>query len=686
MKTYLNRSRFNSSRYSSFMNNNSRYLNENIQPSNYSNLPTIESRYPIYNNYQTPNQKLEELKQKGITIQLLTLQSPLEVQMNGFERGIIPAGVKVHLIKSHQGSYIRTPDGKFFAIRQSTSTEIMNPKSMPVALPPPPPPLPPPPPPSTSSYGLLDELLLDSSSLPSTNLSSSSLTDNLNDEIDLLFDDLNVTLPPSSSTFENINLWDNDCFQQNNFDLDLFLNQSNISVSSNNINNNNNNNNNNNRSKDDIDLFPESIIYFYPAKEDLMRQKLVDCGEIIGLIQYFKYDLFSSIPKEFNFKKSFVICQHYGRHCAFLVLSKDRFISDEANIHLNHILQLFNMLYGTFNHIQSTYPDIHQIRMYLKQTLTPITEYIFNENRSIKNLFSTIDYAPLKQNNRQCLFNIKHLLNHLQSKYEIKDGLFAYEKRILYSTLDSDTTFYLQVILNLEHNLSANEIYIPLEPETKLKNGVSLIRIYIRRPLSMQPILNTINVKTKQDTNLQIPSEPINIIMPLLLEKNETSSLNIHLNSTYDSVSSGIQRQFDLVIQKDLSDSLGETTSFDTDRPRGGSSPNKSKINGIIPSVNNKESTSMKQFSKDEFNSIFSSKSQNELLSDIERLLDINNRCYYKTPSSDHACMAFSARTKLNQSPERKMIGLSRGNMLASVNRILPDRVTYFCRRLQEPR
>ncbi|CAF3651610.1 unnamed protein product [Rotaria sordida] len=823
MKTYLNRSRFNSSRYSSFMNNNSRYLNENIQPSNYSNLPTIESRYPIYNNYQTPNQKLEELKQKGITIQLLTLQSPLEVQMNGFERGIIPAGVKVHLIKSHQGSYIRTPDGKFFAIRQSTSTEIMNPKSMPVALPPPPPPLPPP---STSSYDLLDELLLDSSSLPSTNLSSSSLTDNLNDEIDLLFDDLNVTLPPSSSTFENINLWDNDCFQQNNLDLDLFLNQSNISVSSNNI-----NNNNNNRSKDDIDLFPESIIYFYPAKEDLMRQKLVDCGEIIGLIQYFKYDLFSSIPKEFNFKKSFVICQHYGRHCAFLVLSKDRFISDEANIHLNHILQLFNMLYGTFNHIQSTYPDIHQIRMYLKQTLTPITEYIFNENRSIKNLFSTIDYAPLKQNNRQCLFNIKHLLNHLQSKYEIKDGLFAYEKRILYSTLDSDTTFYLQ----------ANEIYIPLEPETKLKNGVSLIRIYIRRPLRVQPILNAINVKMKQDTNLQIPSEPINIIMPLLLEKNKTSSLNIHLNSTDDSLSSGIQRQFDLIIQKDLSDALGETTSFDTDRPKDSSSPNKTKINGIIPSVNNKESTSMKQFSKDEFNSIFSSKSQNELLSDsqkrrheyersnsivslkidkeslnfndsidkvtivpidnddyendfsqediiclplmssisnfhrtrqrthsnpfdfndvehndsdhcerhakwddvsekndeterdelvlyvqrnsrmmfagiiekhllseeylqklwclmvtemadmdreiqviptageiskhnvdikfqfngnthqaqFERLLDINNRCYYKTPSSDHACMAFSARTKLNQSPERKMIGLS---------------------------
>jgi hypothetical protein len=32
---------------------------------------------------------------------------------------------------------------------------------------------------------------------------------------------------------------------------------------------------------------------------------------------------------------------------------------------------------------------------YLKQTLTPILEYVFNENRSIRNLFSVIDYAPL---------------------------------------------------------------------------------------------------------------------------------------------------------------------------------------------------------------------------------------------------------------------------------------------------
>lgn len=39
---------------------------------------------------------------------------------------------------------------------------------------------------------------------------------------------------------------------------------------------------------------------------------------------------------------------------------------------------------------------------YLKQALTPIVEYVFNENRSIRNLFSAIDYAPLvKVNEKQ---------------------------------------------------------------------------------------------------------------------------------------------------------------------------------------------------------------------------------------------------------------------------------------------
>lgn len=45
----------------------------------------------------------------------------LEVQLNATEREYIPVGVRIHLIKATRGSYIRTPDGKFFAIRQPPS-------------------------------------------------------------------------------------------------------------------------------------------------------------------------------------------------------------------------------------------------------------------------------------------------------------------------------------------------------------------------------------------------------------------------------------------------------------------------------------------------------------------------------------------------------------------------------------
>jgi len=60
----------------------------------------------------------------------------LEVQLNASERERIPAGVRIHLIKASRGSYIRTPDGKFFAIRHSSSTSENNSKMS--TMPPPP--------------------------------------------------------------------------------------------------------------------------------------------------------------------------------------------------------------------------------------------------------------------------------------------------------------------------------------------------------------------------------------------------------------------------------------------------------------------------------------------------------------------------------------------------------------------
>lgn len=212
---------------------------QDYQRSHRSLLPSFESRYSQYNNYQLPERKQETPKQSGASVQVVTLRNrkckflhinhstilsivALQVQINSFEREYIPAGAKIQLIKSSRGSYVRTPDGRFFSIRQSPSTTTNSPQPAPKAAPPPPPVISPPPPqlfrpeptppPATS---LLDELLSDSTPFPSSNI----FMNDLNDEIDLLFDDLNSnSTPSSSSTLENANTWSNDYFS----DIDDF--------------------------------------------------------------------------------------------------------------------------------------------------------------------------------------------------------------------------------------------------------------------------------------------------------------------------------------------------------------------------------------------------------------------------------------------------------------------------------
>ncbi|CAF4088191.1 unnamed protein product [Adineta steineri] len=531
------------------------------------------------------------------------------------------------------------------------------------------------------------------------------------------------------------------------------------------------------------------------------------------------------------------------------------------------------MLYGTLNHIQSIYSDINQIEIYLKQTLTPIMEYVFNENRSIKNLFSAIDYAPMKKNDGRSLLHIKHLLNHLESRHGIKAGFFSYEKRILYSTIDVETTFYLQTLLGLEHNLPLNEIYMRLNPENKLKSGVSLIRIYIRRPPSLQPILNAINTNTTYHANSQIQSHPINIINSLLSSENELSPIQFHSTDMSYPLSTSDKNRYKSILEQQSTSSSGETTDFDCDQIRRISSTSSVDTNSVRSSFNDKKFIPIPQFSKEESSLIYSPTSPNGLginkdkidnqykrtrsiltdndytnslkidpdisrtddtnitrlvfeqienddyesacreedmiclppmslfsnyyrgrqrtltshsdlddpeynnnrnqeghakwgdvpsqndeierdeyilyiqrnsrmlfagiieknlitekylqnlwclmlteMADMDREIQIipisgetskystdikfqfnenirqtqferfsvGNHSYYKTPSSDSACMAFNARTKLSLNPERRIIALSRGNNLISINRTLPDRVTYSCRRLHE--
>ena len=75
------------------------------------------------------------------------------------------------------------------------------------------------------------------------------------------------------------------------------------------------------------------------------------------------------------------------------------------------------MLYGTWNHIQSVnfiveertklfngdellfyiYERNDTLPDFLSQTLTPIVNYVLNQHRSLTNLFSIIEYTPLKR-------------------------------------------------------------------------------------------------------------------------------------------------------------------------------------------------------------------------------------------------------------------------------------------------
>ena len=88
-------------------------------------------------------------------------------------------------------------------------------------------------------------------------------------------------------------------------------------------------------SSDSNDVLPKAITYFYPPDEQIKNdvnyndyciiqdccfsfvlniQKLLDCGEIVGVVQYFQHDLFRSMIRTLNFQKLHVVHQHYGRH------------------------------------------------------------------------------------------------------------------------------------------------------------------------------------------------------------------------------------------------------------------------------------------------------------------------------------------------------------------------------------
>jgi hypothetical protein len=118
----------------------------------------------------------------------------------------------------------------------------------------------------------------------------------------------------------------------------------------------------------------------------------------------------------------------------------------------------------------------------------------------------------------------------------------------------------------------------------KLKNGVSLIRIYIRRPLSLEPILQAVNSNTTHIIEPQSPSQPIDILNPLLLASNETPSLHCYSNNLDDLLSTSDNRNYNSMVTENPAGS-SEETGFDTDRADNIPSPNNTGTSSAASSI-----------------------------------------------------------------------------------------------------
>ncbi|CAF0940180.1 unnamed protein product, partial [Didymodactylos carnosus] len=100
-------------------------------------------------------------------------------------------------------------------------------------------------------------------------------------------------------------------------------------------------------SNDEQDLLPEAIIFFYPSQQK--DQRLLECGELVGLAQFFKHDLFSSVPKTFNFRKTIVTHQHYGRisGAELINVPYQHDLLKGASLVRFHVLQSLNLFSST---------------------------------------------------------------------------------------------------------------------------------------------------------------------------------------------------------------------------------------------------------------------------------------------------------------------------------------------------
>ncbi|CAF4348848.1 unnamed protein product, partial [Adineta steineri] len=126
-----------------------------------------------------------------------------------------------------------------------------------------------------------------------------------------------------------------------------------------------------------------------------------------------------------------------------------------------------------------------------------------------------------------------------------------------------------------------SEIYMRLNPEIKLKSGVSLIRIYIRRPPSLQPILNAINTSSTYHANSQTQSHPINIISSLLSSENELSPIRFHSTDMSYPLSTSDKNRYKSILQQQSTTSSQQITDFYCDQIRRISSTSSVDTNSV---------------------------------------------------------------------------------------------------------
>lgn len=194
----------------------------------------------------------------------------------------------------------------------------------------------------------------------------------------------------------------------------------------------------------------------------------------------------------------------------------------------------------------------------------------------------------------------KHYLGHLKSHFGIQDGFLGYLDKILYSSCDSKTTFYLQLLFQLKNEISENIVIKPWERQFRLPNGVSIYHIYMPKPIVPTPVTaiapsKSIFFPVRDRANSgTVKSKSIDIVIDAPVPSDDENFPISSLPKTQPhrlSVPSATinKKHPSLVVFRDQYGSSAEETGFDTDTADEGSSSRKSDSHGSYPLSENEK-------------------------------------------------------------------------------------------------